>query len=229
LLCVKSYDLNGVLVALKNKITANTHIIPLLNGIDIYERVRKVIPNGILYPACVYIVSYIEQPGKVTQKAGGNIILGPDPEHPEVAPREILSIFDAAGISYQWRQDPEVDVWIKYLFIAPYSMVAASEDQTLGQIIKSDESSRKVKEIMNEIAAIARKSGVKLPENIVEDSFQKGRQFGYETKFSFQRDFEQKGKPNEGELFGDTIIRLGKEWGVATPVTEMVNRKLKER
>jgi 2-dehydropantoate 2-reductase len=43
-----------------------------------------------------------------------------------------------------------------------------------------------------------------------------------ETKTSFQRDFEQKGKLNEGDLFGGTIIRFGKELNLPTRTTEEI-------
>jgi 2-dehydropantoate 2-reductase len=40
LICVKSYDLEKVLFEIKSKITDKTMILPLLNGVDIYERIR---------------------------------------------------------------------------------------------------------------------------------------------------------------------------------------------
>lgn len=69
-LCVKSYDFNSVLKAVKNKIKDDTDIIPLLNGVDIYERVRKIIPNGVVYPSCAYVGTHLERYGKVTQNGG---------------------------------------------------------------------------------------------------------------------------------------------------------------
>src|SRR5512133_3463805 len=41
LLCVKSYDLKNVVSQLQNRVSASTLIIPLLNGIDIYDRIRE--------------------------------------------------------------------------------------------------------------------------------------------------------------------------------------------
>lgn len=50
LICTKSYDLNDVLERLKPKVKDHTKIIPLLNGIDICNRIRTVIKNGNIYP-----------------------------------------------------------------------------------------------------------------------------------------------------------------------------------
>ncbi len=75
---------------------------------------------------------------------------------------------------------------------------------------------------MTEIAAIAHKKGVKLPEDIVEKSVNKAGNFSFEAKTSYQRDVEAKGRRNEGDLFGGTIVKMGKKYGVPTPVTERV-------
>lgn len=228
-LCVKSFDLNSVLKAVKNKIKDDTDIIPLLNGIDIYERVRKIIPNGVVYPSCAYVGTHLERYGKVTQNGGScTILFGSDFKHPEVIPQRVFDIFEASGVKYEWCEDPYVEIWSKYIFISGYGMITASEDKTLGQILKSKELSEKLIGIIKEIVAIAQKTDVNLPDNIVEVSFNKGKNFPSETKTSFQRDFERKDKPDERELYGDTIIRLGESLGVATPITRLVNEKISE-
>ncbi len=69
-ICVKQYDLENVLKNLVTKINDSTIIIPLLNGIDIYDRVRKIITKGYVLPACVYVGTHIKQPGVVEQSGG---------------------------------------------------------------------------------------------------------------------------------------------------------------
>lgn len=226
-ICVKSYDLNNVLKTVKNRIKDDTDIIPLLNGVDIYERVRMIIPNGVVYPSCAYVGTHLERYGKVKQNGGScTILFGSDPKQPEIIPQRVFDIFEASSIKYKWCEDPYVEIWSKYIFISSYGMITASEDKTLGQIMESEELSDKLIGIMKEIEAIAQKQDVNFPNNIVEISFNKGKYFPYETKTSFQRDFERKNKPDERELYGDTIIRLGQSLGVATPITRLVNKKI---
>lgn len=226
LLCVKSYDLNSALKSVKGIIKSDTEIIPLLNGVDIYERIRKIIPNGKVYPSCVYVGTRIERPGKVAQDGGScRIFLGKDP-HPDSLSRRTLALFDASKVKYTWCDDIYQEIWSKYIFIAAYGMVTASENKTLGQITETEALSDMVISIMGEIAEIANKQGVRLPADIVQESFKKAKSFPYETKTSFQRDFEQKDKPDERDLFGDTIIRLGEALGVETPTSRLVNDKL---
>lgn len=52
-ICVKGYDLGNMLIQLKEKISASTVILPLLNGVDIYERIRKVRRGIFILPVCI--------------------------------------------------------------------------------------------------------------------------------------------------------------------------------
>lgn len=229
LLCVKSYDLDSTLKSIKDKIKSETNIIPLLNGVDIHERIRKIISNGIVYPSCVYVGTRIEKPGKVAQEGGScTIFLGKDPQHSHLRPRSILDVFESSEIRYKWCDDIYREIWSKYIFIAAYGMVTASADKTLGQIMETEELSNMVRSIMGEIADIAKRQDIRLSADIVEESFRKAKNFPYETKTSFQRDFEQREKPDERDLYGDTIIRLGESFGVEISTTKLVNDKLRK-
>jgi len=75
---------------------------------------------------------------------------------------------------------------------------------------------------MGEIVAIAEKKGISLPAGIVETSIAKANNFLFETKTSYQRDIEAKGRLNEGDLFGETIIRMGQDEKIPTPVTQRI-------
>jgi len=60
LLCTKSYDLNSALEAIRTRMNETTVIIPLLNGVDIYERIRHVLKQGFILPACLYWVPILK-------------------------------------------------------------------------------------------------------------------------------------------------------------------------
>jgi 2-dehydropantoate 2-reductase len=50
--------------------------------------------------------------------------------------------------------------------------------------------------------------------------------FPRDTQTSLQRDIHQKKGKNELELFGGTIIDLGKKMGIPTPTTKKIYREL---
>ena len=84
----------------------------------------------------------------------------------------------------------------------------------------------KKKSIMHEIIRIAEKQGIALRDSIVEESYQKAKQFPYEAKCSFHRDFEQNDKPDERDLFGGAIVRLGESTGMNVPVIRQIFNQL---
>ncbi len=221
LICVKGYDLDEAVHKISKNMNESTIILPLLNGVDIYHRIREKISKGVILPSCVYVGTHIEKPGVVTQSGGdGKIIFGNDPECSDFDINPVIELFKKLNINHEFQKDSLPSIWEKYIFIASFGLVSAAYNKTLGEIMENQELKDSIKSIMEEIVALAELEGVKLRKTIVEDSLKKGNNFPYETTTSYHKDVETIGKNNEGDLFGGTIIRLGKQYGVKTPVTE---------
>jgi 2-dehydropantoate 2-reductase len=230
LICVKSYDLPAILAGVAPKISNSTLILPLLNGVDIYERVRQVVKTGVVFPACVYVGTHIERHGRVVQRGGAcRILLGPDPSSSRFVPSLLFDTFDLAEIRYQWFEDVYPEIWTKFIFIAAFGLVTAAFDRTLGEVREDGTPRKYVASVMGEIQAIASSHGVRLPENIIAESLRKADGFPGETKTSFQRDVERSDKPDERDLFGGTVIRFGRALDIETPVTSELQGMLNVR
>jgi 2-dehydropantoate 2-reductase len=227
LICVKGYDLMDVATSMRNRIKQNTVILPLLNGADIQERLRNKIKTGMILPACVYVSSYVEEPGVVVQIGKpGKIIFGRDPEHPDYTPEELFRLFEKSLIVYEWKDDANPAIWEKYIFIASLGLISARYNRTLGEILEEPSLKEEVIGIMNEIYSIILKRNIGLPDGIVDLSLKKAAMFPRDTQTSLQRDIHQKKGKSELELFGGTIIDLGKKLGIPTPTTQKIYREL---
>src|SRR3989304_2519761 len=87
ILSVKAYDLKDAVKEMSKIVDENTVILPLLNGVDIYERIREHLSAGIVLRACVYVGTHIESPGVISQSGGdGKIMLGSDRAFPDFSP-----------------------------------------------------------------------------------------------------------------------------------------------
>ena len=224
---MKQYDLYDCLVSLKTKIKSDTKIIPLLNGVDIYERIREVIPHGYIFPACVYVGTHIEAPGIVAQSGGScEIVFGEDKKYGGEKPAEICRLMDKAGIRYKWSESHLEEIWNKYIFIAAYGLVTASENKTLGEVYENIELRTKVKRIMEEIIRVGQAENIVFSEDILQISLEKAKSFPYETKTSFQRDFEVPEKKDERDLFGKALLELGMKHNITIPEIEETYAKL---
>ena len=221
LICVKSYDLDDLIIKIKEKLADNTVIIPLMNGIDIYDRIRKNLKKSIILPSCVYIGSHIEEPGLIIQSGNpGFFYCGLDPKYPNFNPQSILDFFKEMEIIAYWKENSYPAIWEKYLLVASFALVSAYTGQTMGEIIYDDNSRNILKKIMEEIIIIASRKGIKLPDNIMEHTIEFCKDYP-DVKTSYQRDVEKGGK-NEGDLFGGAILRMGKELGIPTPTTASI-------
>ncbi|MBN2111445.1 MAG: 2-dehydropantoate 2-reductase [Methanosarcinaceae archaeon] len=226
-LSVKSYDLENAIYQIAEISGEKTVILPLLNGVDIYERIRKQLNKGVVFPSCVYVGTHIESPGVIYQKGGScRVSLGKDPMYPDFYPEALLSLLNDSSIDFEWEGPVQISIWSKYMFIAAFGLVTAAYGKTLGEVLDSPELSGLTGSVMAEIKAMARKLDIPLDNDIVDISFSKAKGFPYETRTSFQRDVELKGKINEGDLFGGTLIRYGKELNVSTVNTEKVYSEL---
>lgn len=218
-LCVKGYDLDSSVDAIAPCIDEETLVIPLLNGADIYERVRDRLDTGIVLPGAIYISSAITEAGTVQHKGGkGMIILGKGHGRDAVKPEPLLRVFDGADIPYQWHEDPFPAIWSKFLFISPFSLAGAATGKSLGELLDDPKTSTDIRSMVEEVAAVARAKGISLPEDAVESTMNTGRAFPPETKTSFQRDVEARKERDEREVFGAAVLKLATELGVKTPV-----------
>ncbi|WP_375418672.1 ketopantoate reductase family protein [uncultured Hymenobacter sp.] len=229
IICVKEYDLESVCTQLKTKIQDHIVILPLMNGVDIYDRIRRIIPNGIVLPACVYVASHIKEKAVVEHQGNpGRIIVGNDPQRPDYTPHELVSLLADAEISVEYQADASPAIWTKYIFIASFGLVSARYNKSIGQVHDEPLLHERAQLIMREIAAIARRKGVALPANIIEQTFQKAASFPFHTPTSLQLDV-QSGKTNtELELFAGAILNYGKNVGVPVEETRKIYSEIRE-
>ena len=229
LICVKSYGLEKAVQDLASVIKKDTIVIPLLNGVDIYERIRSILRIGIVLPACVYVASHIEKPGMVSQDGGdGIILLGKDPAYPDFYPAKVVDLFTTTKLNFKWSDDVYPAIWEKYMFIAAFALVTACVGKSIGEIMQDKELKLCTRMIMSEVYALSEEKHIGLTADIVDVALNKANKFPFEAKTSYQRDIE-KSNLNEGSLFGDTIIKMGKELKISTPITQQFYSAIEQK
>jgi len=224
LICVKSYDLDDLILKIKKKLADGSIIIPLMNGIDIYERIRKNLEKCIVLPSCVYIGSHIEKPGLIIQTGNpGFFYSGFDPKFPNFSPQIVIDFFNEMNIRFHWRDDPYPQIWEKYLLVASFALVTAHTGLTMGGVIYDENTLGMLKKVMSEIVLIAKKMDINLPDNVIEDTIEFCKDYP-DVKPSYQRDVEKGGR-NEGDLFGGAILRMGNKFAIPTPMTASIYKE----
>lgn len=233
LICsIKSYDLEESLIPLKNCITENTIILPLLNGVDSKERINKIYPLTETLEGCVYIVSRQIETGVI--KETGNIhtlYFGSNTVKLDKL-KELEKIFLDANIECFLSSNIEQTIWEKYLFISSIASLTSYLNLTIGQILSNEIHRQTLIELINELKLIADAKRIQFSESIIEKTIAKMEKLPFETTSSMHSDF-QKGSRTEFRSLTEYVAILGDKLNISTPlfdkiVSEFKGRELKE-
>ncbi|MFD2904323.1 ketopantoate reductase family protein [Sphingobacterium anhuiense] len=228
LICVKEYDLENICRELKEIISNETVLLPMMNGADIYERIRKIIPGNIILPTCLYVASHIKEKGIVEHKGkAGKMIVGRDPEHFSADVEWIVDVLKESKIDFDFKDNSITDIWTKYIFIASFGLVTAKHNSSIGTVCTDETQKTEALEIMKEIRLIADSKRIALDKEIIEKTFERAATFPFETPTSLQLDINSRKENNELELLGGAILRFGKELAINTPFTYKIYNEIK--
>ncbi|MDQ0781224.1 ketopantoate reductase family protein [Chryseobacterium sp. W4I1] len=228
LICVKEYDLENICSQLNGIITKDTVLLPMMNGADIYERIRKVIPDNVILPTCLYVASHIKEKGIVEHKGkAGKMIVGRDPEHFSADINWIVELIRESKIDFDFKDNSLMDIWTKYIFIASFGLVTAKHNSSIGTVCTDEVQKHEATEIMKEIKQIADTKKIVLDEDIIQKTFEKASTFPFETPTSLQLDVNSGKGNNELELLGGAVLNFGKELGIDTSFTQKIYDEIK--
>ncbi len=227
-ICVKEYDLENVCTQLSEVITPNTILFPMMNGANIYDRIRTKLPNNIILPSCVYVASHIKEKGIVehTGKAG-KLIFGKDPENPASDITWVTQIIKQSAIDFEFKENSMVDIWTKFIFIASFGLVTAKHNSSIGKVCSDEFQRKEATEIMTEIHQIAKGKSIRLGDHIINISFSKASTFPPKTPTSLQLDVNNGKEQNELELFAGAILKYGSDLKIKTPFTQNIYNEIK--
>ena len=227
--CTKSYGLEDAARAIAGNLHGESVVLPLLNGVDITDRLRAVLPRGEVLYGGVFISSAIQGPGIVKQMGGtGQLFFGPANRADVEKYRPIETLLKDAGIKAELSSDALLPLWTKYIFIGPMAGVTSLTGKPFGDVLADAADRAMVEGMMKEIEAVARKKGVHFPPDIVEASLGKAAAFAPTTKTSMQLDYER-GNRTELDIFTAYMVRAGKELGIPVPLHRKVYAELMMR
>ncbi|GEN67756.1 ketopantoate reductase family protein [Chryseobacterium rhizosphaerae] len=230
LICVKEYDLENVCRQLKEVINDDTVLLPMMNGADIYDRIRKLIPDHTVLPTCIYVASHIKERGTVEHKGkAGKMIVGRDPQHFSSNVNWIVDLLKESKIDFDFKDNSLTDIWTKFFFIASFGMVTAKHNSSIGTVCADEQQKYEASEIMKEIQQIAAQKEIPLQDDIIEATFTKASAFPFETPTSLQLDIHSGKKDNELELFAGAILKYGADLGIETPFTQKIYTEIKTK
>lgn len=216
LICaVKGYDLIDSLQRYAACLDKKSVIMPMLNGIGIADRVRHILPDTQIWESCIYIVARQEARGVIRQSGPVNQLYFGSPAAADEDLKKLETLFKQAGLKADIAPDIETELWKKFFFISVTATFTSYYNAAIGLAQKQTEKAAEIRLLLDELAAVAQAKAINLPAAIVNGTYDRILSLHPDTTSSMYVDFQKKGSTELEQLTGE-VVRLGKQFGVAT-------------
>lgn len=226
LFSVKSYDTEAAAEAIRPLLGPETAVLTLQNGVDNEERLGRLLGTERILGGAAFIMSVIEAPGVIAHTFGGRVVFGELDGSETPRARRILERFDAAGIRAELSPAIGRVLWEKYLLIAAVAGMTALSQRPIGEIRACPEARRMCRGILEELAALAKGSGVALDPDAVDRTLGAIDRLAPGMYSSLYHDLTH-GKRLELEALHGHAVRLGERLRIPTPMTFAVYAALR--
>jgi 2-dehydropantoate 2-reductase len=227
LFCVKAYDNAVAAEQIRPLIGPETVVLSVQNGIDNEEQIGKVVGPEHVVGCVSYVSSTIKSPGVIAQTGGpGTLVLGEMQGGTSARTEALQNTLENSKITAELHSDIQVALWQKFLGICGMNSITALTRLPMGEIVACRETHNLMRGTMEEVAAVARASGANLPEGCVDQSMDFFSSVEPSVRGSMYYDLAA-GRRLELEVLNGTVVRLGSEHGIPTPINFAIYAALK--
>ena len=227
LFCVKAYDNAVAAEQIRPLIGPETVVLSVQNGIDNEEQIGKVVGPEHVVGCVSYVSSTIKSPGVIAQTGGpGTLVFGEMQGGTSARTETLQNTLQNSKITAELHSDIQVALWQKFLGICGVNGITALTRLPMGEIVACRETHNLMRGTMEEVAAVARASGANLPEGCVDQSMDFFSSVEPSVRGSMYYDLAG-GRRLELDVLNGTVVRLGGEHGIPTPINFAIYAALK--
>lgn len=226
IVCTKSYDLETTLEQLELCVGPETVLLPLLNGVDSMEKIKRAFPQATVFNGCVYIISSIKAPGMV-ENSGIVQRMYFGIENTRNERLDLLeTILHKAHLEATLCQNITAMVWEKFHFVGANSTATSYFDLPTQEIFADPEKKDFLLALLYEVNQVALAKGIVFDKDLVAVTREKLIEMPNGATSSMQRDFKKGNGKTELETITGYVVRAGKELKIAVPTFEKAYKKL---
>lgn len=212
---------------IRNQIGPDTIIMAPLNGVEAEDVVAEAFGwKNLLYSLAK--VSVVMKDGSAAFDPDRALIELGEKRNETISPRvrAVKELFEGAGIRTVVPEDMERAIWYKYMCNVSENQSAAVLGIPFGAWSVSEDANFIREALMEEVIAVAEKKGISLTREDMVKQARRLKKVSPKNKPSTLQDIEA-GRKTEVEMFGGTMVRLGRQLGVPTPYNEMFYHAIK--
>lgn len=216
LLGTKLYDVEAATRAIAPLIRGETAVICLQNGVDATDIVARLYGRAHVVGGVVMINGEITAPGVIRHNALNRLTVGELDGHPSGRLERFVELANAAGIETALSRDIRLEIWRKFLVLAPMSALSAMTRVVLARIREQEDTWRLAEQGMREVVAVANAEGIGLTEEDIQTTLTFVQSMPPTWRASLAVDLEQ-GRRLEVDWLSGAVCRLGRAAGIETP------------
>lgn len=227
IMAIKAYDLESATESIRPLIGENTSLLPLLNGVDIVVRIGAIIgPEKVIGGLCG-LSSSIAEPGVISQVSPFEFLNFGEMSG-KITPRAqaIYDVLKQAEINVTLTDNIQLAIWDKFTFLAAIAGVCSLTRAVVGKVRTDPDVRALLEGCIAEILAIGEKQGVVFEKDFAQTQMERIDGLPESMKPSMMLDLER-GNRLELEALNGTVVRMGEEAGIATPVNRFIHTALK--
>ena len=227
LFTVKYQGLEDAIRAVRNQVGENTILLSALNGISSEKMIAEAYgPEKVLY--CVAQgMDAVKTGNKLTYENMGMLVFGGKGPDDADKVQRVAEFFRKTDFPHQVDSNMKKRLWGKFMLNVGVNQTVAVYKSNYGEVQKPGPAREMMIAAMREVMALSEKEGVHLTEDDLEYWLSVLSKLNPEGKPSMAQDVEAK-RLSEVELFSGTVIQLGKQHQIPTPVNEKMYRIIKE-
>lgn len=222
-LCVKGYSLKDTIPFIRRIASPQTIVIPVLNIYGTGGKLQKELPKQLVTDGCIYVAAQIREPGTIWMNGDiFRIVYGV--REPEQLRRELFVIkkdLEESGIDAVLSDNIRRDALQKFSYVSPMAAAGLYYHAKAERFQQTGDERDMFVALMKEIDALAAAMGIPFQVDIVRNNLAILDSLSGNASTSMQRDIEA-GKPSEIDGLIYEVVRLGKEYGVPTPMYDKI-------
>jgi 2-dehydropantoate 2-reductase len=223
---VKVWQVPEAAAALRPLLGADTFVVPLQNGVEAAGEIGAVLGPERAVAGIAKIFCFLVGPGHLRRPGGPAAITFGELDNRRTDRLERLrAALQRAGLGAEIPADINVALWEKFLFVASGGGLGAVTRAPIGIVRSVPETRALLVAAMEEIRNVGRARGVRLSDDVVERTMAFVDTLPIAGTASLQRDLAA-GRRSELDWWSGSVVRLGAEAGVATPIHSFIYRSL---
>jgi 2-dehydropantoate 2-reductase len=217
LVTVKAPSLEDALTRVEAPVQA---VVPLLNGIEHMDTLRRHLPGGIVVAASIgRIEAYLERPGTVVQPTPGVVMTVASDAAPET-----VELLRRSGTDVRVNGSEAEVLWEKLARQAPVAAATTIAQRPIGELRADPTWRRRLQQAITETCNVAGADGARLSADMEWEIIEA---MPPRLTSSTARDAAA-GRPSELDAITGAAVRAARRAGVAAPVLEQLLAEAEE-